>query len=72
MKFAETGPKAPDFDEKFKTLGLVVDLTGSSEGEFKLGLTEKRTAELLASLNDVIKTDRVEVKELELYMSWSF
>ena len=65
VRFAETGPKAPDFDEKFKTLGLVVDLTSSAEGEFKLGHTEKRTTELLASLNDLIKTDRVEVKELE-------
>jgi hypothetical protein len=65
VRFAETGPKAPDFDEKFKTLGLVVDLTGSTEGEFKLGHTEKRTTELLASLNDLIKADRVEVKELE-------
>ena len=41
VKFAATGPKAPDFSEVFKTLGLMVDLSESSKGSFQLGHTEK-------------------------------
>ena len=47
VQFAATGPKAPDFATKFKSLGLELDLTSSQEGSFSLGHTEKRCAELL-------------------------
>ena len=65
VKFATTGPKAPDFAHVFKTLGLVVDLTSSAEGSFTLGHTEKRCAELLESLQEIGKAEKVEVKALE-------
>ena len=65
VKFAATGPKAPDFAPVFKTLGLMVDLTSSTEGSFTLGHTEKRCAELLESLQEIVKAEKVEVKALE-------
>ena len=65
VKFAATGPKAPDFSKVFKTLGLVVDLTSSHAGSFTLGHTEKRCQELLGTLGDMLKADKVEVKALE-------
>ena len=65
VKFAATGPKAPDFSEVFKTLGLMVDLSESSKGSFQLGHTEKRVEELLQTLSDLLAADKVEVKALE-------
>ena len=65
VKFAATGPKAPDFTKVFKTLGLVVDLTSSHEGSFTLGHTDRRCAELLESLREVLEQEKIEVKALE-------
>ena len=65
VTFAATGPKAPDFAQEFKTLGLMVDLSSSAEGSFTLGHTEKRCEELLESLKEIVKEDTVEVKALE-------
>ena len=39
VRYAETGPKAPDFAQKFKTLGLEIDLAETSRGAFELGHT---------------------------------
>ena len=65
VKFAEAGPKAPDFAEKFKSLELEVDLGETDTGAFKLGHTEKRCSELLESIRSFLNADRVDVKELE-------
>ena len=65
VQFAATGPKAPDFATKFKSLGLELDLTSSQEGSFSLGHTEKRCAELLETIQHILGKDRVDVKELE-------
>ena len=65
VKFAETGPNAPDFAEKFKSLGLEVDLGETDRGAFKLGITEKRCAKLLDSIKYLLNADTVDVKELE-------
>ena len=65
VQFAATGPKAPDFATKFKSLGLELDLTSSQEGSFSLGHTEKRCAELLETLQQILGKDRVDVKDLE-------
>lgn len=65
MKYAETGPKAPDFSEKFKTLGLEIDLAGTQRGSFELGHTVKRREELLATLQELLLAEKVEVKALE-------
>ena len=65
VTFAATGPKAPDFAQEFKTLGLMVDLSSSADGAFTLGHTEKRCAELLESLRVILHEDKVEVKALE-------
>ena len=65
VKFAETGPKAPDFAEKFKSLGLEVDLGETDKGAFKLGHTEKRCSELLEFIRFFLNADRVDVKGLE-------
>ena len=65
VKFAATGPKAPDFSKVCKTLGLVVDLTSSHDGSFTLGHTDRRCQELLGTLGDMLKADKVEVEELE-------
>ena len=65
VRFAGTGPKAPDFAAKFKSLGLEVDLTSTHEGVFSMGHTEKRCAELLETIQQVLSRDRVDVKDLE-------
>ena len=65
VKFAATGPKAPDFSQVFKTLGLMVDLSESCNGSFQLGHTEKRVEELQQTLRDLLAAEKVEVKALE-------
>ena len=65
VKYAETGPKAPDFAEKFKTLGLEFDLSETDHGSFVLGHTDKRREELLATLHEFLQVETVEVKALE-------
>ena len=65
VKFAETGPKAPDFAEKFKTLGLEIDLSETDSGTFELGHTVKRREELLTTLQELLLAERVDVKALE-------
>ena len=65
VRFAGTGPKAPDFSAKFKSLGLEVDLTSTHDGTFSMGHTEKRCAELLETIQQVLSRDRVDVKDLE-------
>ena len=65
VKYAETGPKAPDFAEKFKTLGLEFDLSETNSGSFVLGHTDKRREELLATLHEFLQVETVEVKALE-------
>ena len=65
VKYAETGPKAPDFSEKFKTLGLEIDLAETNRGAFELGHTVKRREELLATLQEILQAEKVEVKALE-------
>ena len=57
--------KAPDFAKKFKSLGLEVDLEETDAGAFKLGHTEKRCSELLASITSFLEASKVDVKELE-------
>ena len=65
VTFAATGPKAPDFAQEFKTLGLKVDLSSSTDGSLTRDHTETRWAELLESPRGIIQEDKVEVKALE-------
>ena len=65
VKFAATGPKAPDFSEVFKTLGPHGGFVRVKQGSFQLGHTEKRVEELLQTLSDLLAADKVEVKALE-------
>ena len=65
VRFAEMGPKAPDFAEKFKTLGLEIDLAETKQGSFHLGHTDKRREELLDTLQELIGAEKIDVKSLE-------
>ena len=63
--FAESGPKAPDFDVKFKSLGLELDLSKANAGTFTLGHAAKRSEELLGSIHSLLQMERLDVRDLE-------
>ena len=55
INFAAEGSKAPPFSKEFKTLGLLIDTSQASDKAVYLGHTEKRSLELLASINEVLE-----------------
>ncbi len=65
MTFAESGPKAPPFDVNFKTLGLQIDLSPWSGGEFILQHTDCRKLELVEVVKKILEKKLTTPKELE-------
>ena len=53
-RYAEEGAKAADFADLFKALGIMVDLSRSSEGLALFRNTDKRTSELAEALREVL------------------
>ena len=52
--FAKDGDKCMEFSESFKTLGVMVDFSKSTDGRAYLGHTESRKEELQHMLSDVL------------------
>ena len=65
VKYAATGPKALDFADKFKSLGLEFDLAGGDDFSFTLGHTAKRCEELCSTMESMLQMQQIETKELE-------
>eukprot|EP00435_Cladocopium_sp_Y103_P039415 s2955_g10.t1 len=65
VDFADSGDKAVPFTPRFKTLGVLFDVSGLREGSFSLEHTEGRRTELTDSIQDLIKRGCSSPKELE-------
>ncbi|MEM1010406.1 MAG: hypothetical protein AAGJ35_15540, partial [Myxococcota bacterium] len=65
LLYADEGEKALDFSERFKTLGVQLDLSNWSSGSFDIGHTEKRTMELLALIQQTLDDGRANPESLE-------
>ena len=63
--FAKDGDKCVEFSDSFKTLGVMVDLSKSSEGRAYLGHTESRKEELQHMLSDVLAKGSIDAKLAE-------
>ena len=79
MKFANSGAKYVPFSEKFKMLGLVMDLSQSKHKQIYLGHTDERAAELSSQIRNFLKSGLMSSKEAErlrgrmlFYESFSF
>ena len=69
--FAKDGDKCVEFSDSFKTLGVMVDLSKSSEGRAYLGHTESRKEELQHMLSDVLAKGSIDAKLAESLCSGS-
>ena len=65
MKFANSGAKYIPFAEKFKMLGLMMDLSQSDQKKIFLGHTEERAAELGEQLQMHLDSGKMSSKEAE-------
>ena len=63
--FAQDGDKCVEFSDSFKTLGVMVDFSKSSEGQAYLGHTESRKEELQHMLSDVLAKGSIDAKLAE-------
>ena len=63
--FAKDGDKCVEFSDSFKTLGVMVDLSKSSQGRAYLGHTESRKEELQHMLSDVLTKGSIDAKLAE-------
>ena len=64
VSFAETGKKATQFDQVFRMLGLVVDMSDLHSGSVSISLTDERRSELIGRI-EVVKSDSLTRKEAE-------
>jgi len=65
VDFADSGVKAVPFTQRFKTLGVLFDVSSLQSGSFTLEHTESRRCELLETLQDLINRGGAAPKELE-------
>ena len=65
VDFADSGDKAVPFTQRFKTLGVLFDVSSLQGGSFTLEHTESRRCELVETLQDLIKRGGAAPKELE-------
>ena len=65
MKFANSGAKYTPFAEKFKMLGLMMDLSQSGQKKIFLGHTEERASELGEQLQLHLDSGKMSSKEAE-------
>eukprot|EP00435_Cladocopium_sp_Y103_P012737 s4229_g3.t1 len=65
VDYADTGDKAVPFTPKFKTLGLMFDVSNVQSGSFSLEHTESRKTELAEALVDILKKGQTTNKDLE-------
>ena len=63
--FAKDGDKCMEFSESFKTLGVMVDFSKSTDGRAYLGHTESRKAALQHMLSDVLAKGSIDAKLAE-------
>lgn len=63
--FAKDGDKCVAFSEKFKSRGLLLDLSSSSDGRAYVGHTESRKHELQQVLSDVLAKGSIDAKLAE-------
>ena len=65
LDFAKEGSKAMQFDYKFKTLGVELDLGSASSGVVKISHTESRVSELSELLNGFLVDKAITAKQAE-------
>ena len=65
VDFADSGDKAVPFAPRFKTLGILFDVSGLQGGTFTLEHTEGRRNELSETLQSLIERRNATPKELE-------
>ena len=65
VSFAETGKKATPFDQVFRMLGLVVDMSDLQSGYVSVSHTDERRRELLEKIDEVLKSGSLTRKEAE-------
>eukprot|EP00435_Cladocopium_sp_Y103_P057245 s2074_g19.t1 len=65
LDYARDGPKAPEFGEVFKMLGVQIDTTQAPDGIITVGHTEDRKIELAAAFEEAIQRAKLETKVAE-------
>ena len=65
LDFAREGPKAPEFDAVFKMLGVQIDASEATSGNFAVGHTADRKRELLKTFDEAIEAGRITTKLAE-------
>ena len=63
--FAREGKKATSFDQTFRALGLLFDLSRFEEGEVTIGHTRQRGEELKATISAILSADCLSHAEAE-------
>ena len=63
--FAREGKKATSFDQTFRALGLLFDLSRFDEGEVTIGHTKERGEELKATISAILAADCLSHAEAE-------
>ena len=67
LEYASEGDKAPPFSDSFGSLGILFNLTRLRDGFFTLEHTVRRREELLTSVDELMKLDSCQTKELKTY-----
>eukprot|EP00435_Cladocopium_sp_Y103_P075258 s153_g55.t1 len=65
LRYATEGKKFLPFDQKFKMLGLEVDLSQCHNKDVLFGHTEERRAELISKIDDILAEGWLDSKEAE-------
>ena len=65
VDYAKEGKKAPPFSREFKLLGVRVDLHDAPKGVVKLGNTPERREELLHFIEDILSSNKLDLKTAE-------
>ena len=63
--FAREGKKATSFDQTFRALGLLFDLSRFDDGEVTIGHTKERGEELKATISAILASDCLSHAEAE-------
>ena len=62
-RFAETGPKAPDFAELFTALGISINVSDMRKNVVRFDNTDNRKAELVQALKKILDEGKLGAKE---------
>ena len=65
MQYANSGSKCVPFSERFKMLGLVMDLSQSDQKQIFLGHTNERSEELTSQIASYLSSGKISSKEAE-------